>query len=94
MGNSMLCRHLNDSTKCEQCDVEANEAINQGFKGPPPSDGQVDLLVNCSPSDDQIFNACMYRRHDFGLMKKEDQERMVFSAKEWLRAWSKVLGYS
>lgn len=39
----------------------------------------------------QLNSACMWYRHDFGLMDAEEQERMRWAAKEWLRAWRKEL---
>lgn len=34
-----------------------------------------------------IDNMCISYRHDFGLMKKEQQDRLRFECKEWLRAY-------
>ena len=37
----------------------------------------------------QLNSACMSYRHDFGLMTPDEQERLRWSAKEWLHAWRK-----
>ncbi len=42
------------------------------------------------PSEAQLADASMWYRHDFGLMSEEDQKRLIFQAKEWLRAWRKA----
>lgn len=33
-----------------------------------------------------IDNVCLSYRHDFGLLSQEDQERIRFECKEWMRA--------
>lgn len=35
----------------------------------------------------QLNSVCLSYRHDFGLMDSEEQERMRWTAKEWLRAF-------
>lgn len=42
-----------------------------------------------TPTLAQLNSACMSYRHDFGLMTPDEQERLRWSAKEWLRAWEK-----
>ena len=37
-------------------------------------------------TDDQIASACISYRHDFGLLSRQEQESMVFQAREWERA--------
>lgn len=44
---------------------------------------------NLSPTAQQINSACLSYDHAFGLMSKDEQERMRFQATEWLRAWQK-----
>ena len=34
-----------------------------------------------------IDNMCISYRHDFGLMDKEQQDKLRFECKEWLRAY-------
>ena len=34
-----------------------------------------------------IDNMCISYRHDFGLMNKEQQDKLRFECKEWLRAY-------
>lgn len=42
------------------------------------------------PTPAEIDDACMWFRHDFGLLDDADAERLRFEAREWLRAWIKV----
>lgn len=42
----------------------------------------------------QLNSACMSYRHDFGLMTPDEQERLRWSAKEWLHAWRKEFALS
>lgn len=46
------------------------------------------------PHPEDLHNACMYFRHDYGLMKPEEQENLRWQAKEWLYAWSKAKRYN
>lgn len=39
---------------------------------------------------EQVDDACMSFRHDYGLMKKVDQAALQWNATEWLRAWQKA----
>lgn len=43
-----------------------------------------------APADAEIDSACMWFRHDFGLLDDAEKDFMRFTAKEWLRAWCKV----
>lgn len=36
-------------------------------------------------------NACMYYRHDFGLLSYDERERMLFQAKAWDIALGKAI---
>jgi hypothetical protein len=41
-----------------------------------------------TPSSRQIFDACLYLRHDLGLMSSEDREKAMYSMKEhWIAIW-------
>ena len=40
---------------------------------------------------DIIPSACMYYRHDFGLLEMAEREHTIFEAKEWIYAWAKAL---
>jgi hypothetical protein len=44
--------------------------------------------IDFSLFDDEMFiaNVCLSYRHDFGLMSKEDQNKLIFDCKEWMRA--------
>lgn len=42
------------------------------------------------PTDKQIDSACMFLRHDFGLLSEDAKNRIRYEAKEWLRAWLKA----
>lgn len=39
-------------------------------------------------TDEQLCNAYISYRHDFGLMSKEDKDCLVFEAREWARAFN------
>jgi hypothetical protein len=45
------------------------------------------------PTDDEVYNACMNYRHDFGLLSEAEKQQIVFEAREWLSAWLKVVEY-
>lgn len=38
-------------------------------------------------TDADYVNACMSYRHDFGLMTQEQRDKLLFTAKEWARAF-------
>jgi len=38
-----------------------------------------------------ISSACMYYRHDFGLLRGDEREHTIFEAREWIYAWAKAL---
>jgi len=43
------------------------------------------------PSIRQLADACLYLRHDFGIMSSEDREKAMYSMKEhWLAIWKAV----
>lgn len=44
------------------------------------------------PTDGELDSACMWYRHDFGLMKGFPRTKLRSEAREWLRAWRKVDG--
>lgn len=45
---------------------------------------------SCQPlTDAQIASACLSYRHDFGLLSKQEQESIIFKAREWERALGK-----
>lgn len=41
------------------------------------------------PTDAQLASACMFYRHDFGLLDVTAKKNMMWQAHEWLRAWQK-----
>ena len=45
------------------------------------------------PTDAEVADACMWYRHDFGLLDEREREVVRFAAREWLRAWCKVRDY-
>jgi len=47
-------------------------------------------LLYGEPSPIQLRNACLYYRHDYGLMGPIAQEKLRSSALGWLRAWRKA----
>lgn len=42
------------------------------------------------PTDLETDDACMWYRHDFGLLPDDERMHLRIEAKEWLRAWCKV----
>ena len=40
--------------------------------------------------DIDIDDACLWYRHDFGLMSEQDKKALRFQAGEWLHAFSKA----
>jgi hypothetical protein len=46
---------------------------------------------NWKPTFAQIESACYSYRHDFGLLPKEEQDRVRASARYWLEAWLKEI---
>ena len=42
------------------------------------------------PSHEELFNACMSYRHDFGLLSFDEQTIVRDHALRWLRAWRKA----
>lgn len=39
----------------------------------------------------QLHDACMFFRHDFGLLDRAGQLKVKIAAKEWLHAWRNAL---
>jgi hypothetical protein len=44
-----------------------------------------------TPTDDQIANACLSYRHDFGLLEVAEQSKVKYAGLEWLLAWQKAM---
>jgi len=40
---------------------------------------------------DVIESACMYYRHDFGLLEGAERGHVIFEAREWARAFDKAI---
>jgi hypothetical protein len=47
-------------------------------------------IKNGEPTEVQLADVCMWYRHDFGLLSDEEKKRLMFEAKERLRAWRKA----
>lgn len=47
-------------------------------------------LLERDPTEAETASACMYWRHDFGLMNEVDRAHLMWQAREWLHAWRKV----
>lgn len=47
-------------------------------------------LLEREPTDAEAYSACMYMRHDFGLLPSHERKEMMFDAREWLHSWRKV----
>ena len=48
-------------------------------------------LIEAEPTDEQVDDACLSYAHDYGLMSREDREKLSWQAKWWLHAWRKTL---
>ena len=48
-------------------------------------------LLSFDPSSMDVANACMSRRHDFGLLPAAEKKALEFEAREWLQAWGHTL---
>lgn len=48
-------------------------------------------LLERVPTDAETASACMYWRHDFGLLSESDRIQLVREARQWLLAWKKVI---
>jgi hypothetical protein len=49
-------------------------------------------LLYGKPSQKQLHDACLYYRHDYGLMGPVAQEKLRSLALSWLDAWRKAFG--
>lgn len=47
-------------------------------------------LLEREPTDAEAYDACMYFRHDFGLLPSHERKELMFVAELWLIAWKKV----
>ena len=48
-------------------------------------------LFTADPDDSLIADACMWLRHDFGLLEKADKTRLMYSMREhWMAVWKAV----
>lgn len=48
--------------------------------------GSLDEVQKRFESERFIDNVCLSYRHDFGLLGEEDQQRLRFECREWMRA--------
>jgi hypothetical protein len=48
-------------------------------------------LLEDEPTVEQVNDACLSYAHDYGLMNREDREKLSWQAKWWLHAWRKTL---
>lgn len=48
-------------------------------------------VSTATPSPVQLFDACLYYRHDFGMLGDEEREKVELEAKEWYYAWQKAM---
>lgn len=56
------------------------------------SESHLMQLLGSDPTPEQIFNACLNFRHDYGLLNDADAGVVKWNALEWLKAWKKALG--
>ena len=62
------------------------------------TDAQIEIInlldINKRKNDYKfIQNVCLSYRHDFGLMSVDEQNNLIFEAKEWIRAITNNLPY-
>jgi hypothetical protein len=43
------------------------------------------------PTPEEINQACLSYRHDFGLLSPEEQQKIRTQAEQWLEAWLKLI---
>jgi hypothetical protein len=48
-------------------------------------------LLEREPTSAEAYSACMYWRHDFGLLPSHERKELMFEAELWLIAWKKVI---
>lgn len=76
--------------------LEILTEVSKGNKTPELAQSELFDLFNLSKRylDDSFkANVCLSYRHDFGLMSKEEQDILMFEAKEWIRAIINNLPY-
>lgn len=78
-----------------QTDVANHEIFRLGYaKGMDDEKRRAKFRSNRSTlTDAQLASACLSYRHDFGLLSKQEQETMVFQAREWEQALEKEHTY-
>lgn len=77
--------------------LEILTEIQNGTKSPEIAQNELLDLFDVSKRylDDKFkANVCLSYRHDFGLMSKDEQDMLMFEAKEWMRAIINNLPYS
>ena len=57
------------------------------FLGSEPDDEAAPAPQEGELTDTQLTSACMSYRHDFGLLPKDERDRLMFQAREWDRAF-------
>ena len=67
-----------------------NEKLSNEAQSQPSCLGAVISRFN---SDTFINNVCLSYDHSFGLMTEDEQKRLRFECKEWMRAISNNWGY-
>ncbi len=53
--------------------------------------GQTSAANNWKPTAAELDSACYSYRHDFGLLSKDEQDRVRATARYWLEAWLKEM---
>src|SRR5690606_22494577 len=64
------------------------ELFRRASSVPTPADARERVA---EPTQAQIDDACMWYRHDFGLLDDEEREHMRSQARAWFGAWGKAL---
>jgi hypothetical protein len=73
------CPYCDEVERANRLMREAAALLRQPSEGPPRR-----------PADAEIDDACMWFRHDFGLLEGIERQAVRHTAIEWLRAWIKV----
>lgn len=86
-GGSSRVAHW-ESLGCYHPDIL--RAIKEAHEEIQLVDETAPVEVQVGPSNKDVFNACMYYQHDFGLLDSDDQARVRDQALRWYHAWRKA----
>lgn len=69
--------------------IDDRKTMTDTKKTVEPEEKSIALLER-RPTSVETDSACMYIRHDYGLMGPIERQELRSKATEWLRAWRKV----